>query len=137
MLSIDNIKELWPAEGLNIDDEIKDGNDNTAYDRFIESEMSNVKRRLVRWLGSDVIDDALSDIPLDEDRAADIASSFASLLNAQMIEQLMRIAAMGLEKDITLPSGMKISLSIYTRGDLEVILKDFTDEAYRIVEEYL
>ena len=137
MLNIDNIKETWPASAFNIDDDIKDSNDKTAYDRFIRLEMLNVKRRLVKWLGSDVIDDALSDTPLDIDRATDINEAFASLMAARMIEHLMRTSAMGIEKDISLPSGMRISLSIYTREDFERTIKYFTDEAYRMVEEYL
>ncbi|MCL2154048.1 MAG: hypothetical protein FWH53_00130 [Leptospirales bacterium] len=137
MLNLDNIKEIWPASAFNIDDEIKDGVDKTAYDRFIESEMLNVKRRLVKWLGSNVIEDALSDTPLDEDRATDINKAFASIINAQMVKHLMGMAAMGIEKDISLPSGMKISLSLYTREDFEKTIKDLTDEAYGTVEEYL
>jgi hypothetical protein len=136
MLNTDNIKDLWPAAAFNIDDEAVI-NDKTAYDRFIESEYDKAIRRLKSWLGADVVSDASSENPLNEERAFDINEALSSLLHAQMTEHMMRIGSMGVEKDITLPSGMRISISIFSRADFENTIKDFTAEAYRAVEGWI
>jgi hypothetical protein len=136
MLNTDNIKDLWPAAAFNIDDEAVI-NDKTAYDRFIESESEKAKRRLRSWLGADVVSDASLENPINEERAFDVNEAFSSLIHAQMTEHMMRIGAMGVEKDITLPSGMRISISVFSREDFEKTVKDFTAEAYRAVEAWI
>jgi hypothetical protein len=136
MFNTDNIKDLWPAAAFNIDDEAAI-NDKTAYDRFIDNESEKSMRRLKKWLGADVVSDAFSESPINEEKAFDVNEAFTFLIHAQMTEHLMRIGAMGVEKDITLPSGMRISISVFSREDFEKTIKDFTTEAYRAVEAWL
>jgi len=137
MLKTSDIKDLWPAAAFNVDDEAQDTNSKTAYDRFVDSELSKAKRRLIKWLGVDVIDDAISDSPVNGERAFDVNEALSSLIHSQMIEHLMRSSTMGIEKEITLPSGQRIVLALYSRDDFEKAISDFSSEAYRAVEEYL
>jgi|GEM_PF-3353567 hypothetical protein len=137
MIKTSDIKDLWPAAAFNIDDEAQDTSGKTAYDRFVDSELSKAIRRLQKWLGADVIEDAVSDSPINEEMAFDVQEALSSLIHSQMIEHLMRSGTMGIEKEVSLPSGQRIVLALYSRDDFERAIRDFSDEAYRSVEEYL
>lgn len=137
MLSVDDIKKQWPGAAFNIDDSEQNDEGKTAYDLYVESEINKVIRRMQKWLGVNVISDAISDTPENTERAFDINEAISSLINAQMIEYSMRIGAMGVEKEVALPSGTRVILALYSRDDFERAIKDFSDEAYRAVEEYL
>ncbi|TAL31582.1 MAG: hypothetical protein EPN93_17455 [Spirochaetes bacterium] len=133
--AIADIKAIWPGDALNIDDTVKDGNDKTAFDRFIEKAGAAIDRRLKKWVGEAVFEDASSATPTDSDRADAIKEAEMELFHASMAEHMMRENIKGMEKDITLPSGMRISLSVFSREDYEKTILLFSDAAYcRLVE---
>ncbi len=137
LTDIQDIRAAWPGDALGLDDAVKDDTGKTAYERFVETEAARIERRLRGWVGADSYADAGSETPADPDRAAAIREAERSLVDAAMTGQMARVAVTGVEKDITLPSGTRLSIALYSREDYERTLQMFADAAYCAVAEYL
>ncbi len=137
LTDIQDIRAAWPGDALGLDDAVKDDAGKTAYERVVETEAARIERRLRGWVGADSYTDAGSETPADPVRAAAIREAERSLVDAAMTGQMARVAVTGVEKDITLPSGTRLSIALYSREDYERTLQMFTDAAYCAVAEYL
>jgi hypothetical protein len=135
--SLESIKQFWSGDSLDIDDAEKDENGKTAFDRFLLSAADDVAKRLRRWVGKESFADAVLQAPADPDRKDAIAEAEINLLHAAILDHLMRIAASGVEKDISLPSGSRISLKDWAAEDYKAQIEDYTGRANRAVLEYL
>ncbi len=130
---IKHIKELWPGEALNIDDE-EPGKDGTAYDQFIKDTAGKIRRRLVKLVGAEAMADAEKSEPADQARKDCIKDAELELFHVLFIEKIWRDKSAGAERDIQLPSGMRITLEAFS--DYEKIIQTHVGNACRDVEDY-
>jgi len=132
-----DIKAMWQGDALNIDDSKLDANSLTAYDRFLEKEAVKVGRRLKSWIGEAAYTDAALPSPADSDRAECIKESEMELMHVAVMEKLWRDKSAGVERDIQLPSGTRITLQAFNSDDHINIIKAHLANAERAVLDYL
>ncbi len=137
--SISDIKTLWPGDALNLDDVtvVQTDPDKTSYDLFLENEGDRIRRRLIKWVGADAYDDASSGDPSDTDRADALKEAEFELFHINIMEKLWRDKSAGVERDIQLPSGMRITLQAFSGDDYKNIISTHLAEAQRAVMEYI
>lgn len=132
-----DIKTIWQGDAIHIDDSVPDENHKSAFDRFIEREGAAITRRLGKWVGAAAIADAAQSEPVDPDRAQALREAEMSLIHAAMITQMLRANSVGVETDVTLPSGFRLSLSVFTREDYEEAITMCVQDAYTAAVEWI
>jgi len=131
------IKGYWPGDVLNNDDLDIVREEKTAYDLFLEREVKTVTRRLKKWCGSEALVDAGLETPVDQDRADALKDSELELIHVSIMEQLWRDKCAGAERDIQLPSGMRITLQAFSGDDCRNIISAHLNKAESMVLDYL
>jgi hypothetical protein len=134
--AITDIKDLWSGDALNIDDTVKDENDKTAFDRYLEKEGKKIKRRLIAWVGQEAYNDALLGTPLDQSRKDSLQEAEEDLFHVTLIEKLWRDKSAGAEREVTFPSGMRIALQAFNTDEYEKIINAHTQSADQVLQDY-
>lgn len=134
---LEEIKRLWPGDVLNMDDEEIVKDDKTAYDLYLEREGLKIKRRLVNWVGAAAYEDAALTTPSDPDRSDALKDAELELFHANIMEKLWRDKSAGAERDVQLPSGMRISLQVFSSDEYRAIIEAHVSNAGDMITEYI